>query len=175
MTWSLTGTDAGDFSIDSGGTVTFVNTPDYETPTGSQDDGTDIDGNVYTFTVVATDVLSGSPRRDVSVDVTVTVADKEEAGTVTVDNLNPAVGDRVKFTLTDPDGGIDVIPRIQGLPPPIDWTLQLRLPGGAWQTKQTNNPLDTDFHYVVDEDDEGMEMRAVVDLYRPQGAGEVGD
>ena len=59
VTWSLTGADASDFSIDSGGTVTFVNTPDYETPTGSQDDGTDIDGNVYTFTVVATDVLAG--------------------------------------------------------------------------------------------------------------------
>ena len=59
VTWSLTGADASDFSIDSGGTVTFVNTPDYETPTGSQDDGTDIDGNVCTFTVVATDVLSG--------------------------------------------------------------------------------------------------------------------
>ena len=56
VTWSLTGADASDFSIDSGGTVTFVNTPDYETPTGSQDDGTDIDGNVYTFMVEATDV-----------------------------------------------------------------------------------------------------------------------
>ena len=171
VTWSLTGADASDFSIDSGGTVTFVNTPDYETPTGSQDDGTDIDGNVYTFTVVATDVLSGSPRRDVSVDVTVTVADKEEAGTVTVDNLNPAVGGRVKFTLTDPDGDIDVIPPIQGQPPPIDWTLQLLSTMGVWQTKQTNNPLGTDFHYVVDEDDTGKKMRVVVTYIDRRGPG----
>ena len=41
-----------------------------------------------------------------SVDVTVTVADLEEKGTITVDNLNPGVGDSVIFTLTDPDGGI---------------------------------------------------------------------
>ena len=159
VTWSLTGTDSGKFSIDSGGTVTFNATPDWETLTNF---GVTTTGNVLNFTVVATDVESLSPRRDVSVDVTVTVADVEELGTVTVDNLNPAVGGRVKFTLTDPDGDIDVIPPMQGQPPPIDWTLQLRLPGGAWQTKQTNNPLDTDFHYVVDEDDEGMEMRAVV-------------
>ena len=169
VTWSLTGADSGKFSIDSGGTVTFNATPDWETPV---DDG---GNNVYEFSVVATDVLSGSPRRDVSVDVTVTVADVEEAGTITVkvdgdaDNNNPAVGDRVEFTLTDPDGGIDLTPPTQGQPPPIDWTLQLRWPGGAWQTKQTNNPLGTDFHYVVDEDDEGMEMRVVVDYNDRRG------
>ncbi len=141
VTWSLTGTDASDFSIDSGGTVTFANTPDYETPTGSQDDGTDIDGNVYTFTVVATDELSKSPRRSVSVDVTVTVADVEELGTVTVSNLDPAVADRVKFTLTDPDGGIDLTPPTQGQPPPIDWTLQLRSPGGPGRQNKQTTPL----------------------------------
>ena len=81
VTWSLTGTDASDFDIDTGGVVTFAATPDYEMPTGSQSDGTDINGNQYTFTVVATDVLSDAPRRNVSVDVTVTVADVEEAGT----------------------------------------------------------------------------------------------
>ena len=106
VTWSLTGADSGKFSIDSGGTVTFNATPDWETPVDSGGN------NVYEFSVVATDVLSGSPRRDVSVDVTVTVADVEEAGTLAVEvngdvnNNNPAVGDRVEFTLTDPDGGI---------------------------------------------------------------------
>ena len=111
-----------------------------------------------------------------------TVADVEEAGTVTVEvngdaaNNNPAVGDRVEFTLTDPDvtdsgDGIDVTPPSPGQPPPIDWTLELRLPGGAWQTKQTNNPLDTEFHYVVDEDDEGMEMRATVTYIDERGPG----
>ena len=105
------------------------------------------------------------------VDVTVTVADKEETGTLAVDELEIAVGDRVEFTLTDPDGGIDDAPPTQGQPPPIDWTLQLRLPMGVWQTKQTNNPLGTDFHYVVDEDDEGKEMRVVVTYIDRRGPG----
>ena len=56
VTWTLTGTDSGDFAIDGNGVVTFAVAPNYEIPTGSQDDGTDIDGNVYAFTVVATDV-----------------------------------------------------------------------------------------------------------------------
>ena len=90
--------------------------------------------------MVATDVESGTSRRNVSVDVTVTVADVEELGTVTVDNLDPAVADRVEFTLTDPDGGIDLTPPTQGQPPPIDWTLQLRSPMGELADKTNKQP-----------------------------------
>ena len=80
--WSLTGADSGDFAIDSGGTVTFFpNPPNWEMPTGSMSDGTDIDGNVYTFTVVATDIESKTNRLTAETDVTVTVEDVEEAGT----------------------------------------------------------------------------------------------
>ena len=180
VTWSLTGTDRLDFAIDGNGVVTFAATPNYEEPEDANRN------NVYEFTVVATDVLSGSPRRNVSEDVTVTVEDVEEAGTVTVEvngdaaNNNPAVGDRVEFTLTDPDvtdsgDGIDVTPPSPGQPPPIDWTLQLRSPGGAWQTKQTNNPLGTDFHYVVDEDDESKELRATVTYIDERGPGKTAE
>ena len=42
---------------------------------------------------------------------------------------------------------------------------------GVWQTKQTNNPLGTDFHYVVDEDDTGKEMRVVVTYIDRRGPG----
>ena len=180
VTWSLTGDDRLDFAIDSNGVVTFAAAPNYEEP---EDSGGD---NVYEFSVVATDVESGTSRRTVSVDVTVTVADKEELGTLAVEvngdaaNNNPAVGDRVEFTLTDPDvtdsgDGIDVTPPSPGQPPPIDWTLQLRSPGGAWQTKQTNNPLGTDFHYVVDEDDEGKELRATVTYIDERGPGKTAE
>ena len=165
VTWSLTGDDRLDFAIDANGVVTFAAAPNYEEPEDANRD------NVYEFSVVATDVESGTSRRNVSVEVTVSVADVEELGTVTVDNLDPAVADRVKFTLTDPDGGIDLTPPTQGQPPPIDWTLQLRSPGGAWQTQQTNNPLGTDFHYVVDEDDTGKEMRATVTYIDERGPG----
>ena len=107
VTWSLTGTDSGDFAIDSGGVVTFAATPDYEMPTGSQSDG-------HGHRRQRLHVYGGRYRRrerldlaaNVSVDVTVTVADVEEAGAISVDTLNPGVGDTVTFMLTDPDGGI---------------------------------------------------------------------
>ncbi len=166
VTWSLTGTDAGDFSIDTGGVVTFAATPNYEMPTGSQSDGTDINGNQYTFTVVATDVLSDAPRRNVSVDVTVTVADVEEAGTISVSNLNPSVsplnsGNLVVFTLTDPDGGIFV----EGSQDGFNWTVQARAMGGSWQQIAITNNVSTSFPVTVTEDHTGKELRAVVDPY----------
>ena len=74
VTWSLTGTDSGDFAIDGNGVVTFKAAPSWEDPDDSDDN------NVYTFTVVATDVESGTNRLTDSVAVTVTVADVEEAG-----------------------------------------------------------------------------------------------
>ena len=164
--WSLTETDSGDFGIDiDNGVVTFAAAPNYEEPDDSGGN------NVYEFEVVATDVASGTSRRSVSVDVTVTVADVEEAGTVTVSNVNPAAGDTVIFTLSDPDGGIDLTTPPPGTPPPIDWALQLRSTGGNWQTKSTNNPLGTEFRYVVDEDDTGKEMRAVVTYIDERGPG----
>ena len=101
VTWSLTGTDAGDFEIDSGGNVVFKETPSFEDP---KDSGGD---NVYNFTVVVTDVLSKTNRRTAEQPVTVTVRDIEETGVVQVSNLDPVVGDTITFTLTDPDGEID--------------------------------------------------------------------
>ncbi len=161
VTWSLTGTDAGDFSIDTGGVVTFAATPDWEMPTGSQSDGTDINGNQYTFTVVATDVLSDAPRRNVSVDVTVTVADVEEAGAISVSNPTPAVGETVTFMLTDPDGGIVVDDSQDG----FNWTIQAREPMGVWQQIALTNNVSTSFPVTVTEDHTGKELRAVVDPY----------
>ena len=60
VTWSLTGTDRRDFAVSADGVVTFVKTPNYEAP---EDSGGD---NVYEFNVVATDVQSGSSRRNVT-------------------------------------------------------------------------------------------------------------
>ena len=171
VTWSLTGADSGDFAIDSDGTVTFANTPSYEMPTGSQSDGTDIDGNVYKFTVVATDILSGPSRLTATAEVTVTVADLEEPGIITVDNLNPAVGDRIIFTLTDPDGGIDISTPIVGDPPPITWDIERRLPGGAWQSIPVGHTLATTYRYLLDEDQTGYEIRAVVTYIDRRGSG----
>ena len=121
VTWSLTGTDRSDFAISADGVLTFAETPNYEAP---EDSGGD---NVYEFTVVATDVESGSSRRNVGTDVTVTVGDVEEAGTLAVDNLSPAAGQTVTFTLTDPDGGIDASSTAN-----ITWVIQSLATGGSW-------------------------------------------
>ena len=171
VTWSLTGDDASDFVIDTGGIVTFVNTPSYEMPTGSHSDGTDIDGNEYQFTVVATDIESGSSRLDVTTDVIVTVADLEELGSITVDNPNPAVGNEITFTLSDPDGGIDVSAPIVGEPPPMTWDVERRLPGGNWQSVPAGNASSKTYEYRPDEDQTGDEIRTVVTYIDRRGSG----
>ena len=158
VTWSLTGTDRGDFAISADGVVTFVKTPNYEAP---EDSG---GNNVYEFSVVATDVQSGSSRRNVSVAVTVTVGDVEEAGTLAVDNLSPAAGQTVTFRLTDPDGGIDTTS--------MTWAIQSKAPGGSWaRVSGVLTPASTTFPWVVDEDVTGKAIRAMVTYTDRIGSG----
>ena len=118
--------------------------------------------NVYTFTVVATDIMSGSTRLNNSVDVTVTVTDVEEEGKITVDNSNPAVADVLRFELSDPDGGI-----VTGASPGgFSWTIQTRTSDGAdWVSGHIENAGEFHIEYLVDEDHAGRQMRAVVDSY----------
>ena len=167
VTWSLTGTDRGDFAISADGVVTFAETPNYEEP---KDSGGD---NGYEFTVVATDVQSGSSRRNVSQAVTVTVGDVEEAGTVTVDNLSPAVSQTLTFRLTDPDGGIDLTVD-QNLGSPINWRLESLASGGSWtQVFGLSFEVSTTFRYTVDEDVTGKALRAVVTYVDRRGSGKM--
>ena len=151
VTWSLTGADRGDFSIDPDGVVTFNSSPNFE---DAKDSGQD---NVYNFSVVATDVMSGSSRRSASVDVTVTVNDLEEPGAISVNNVNPGVGDELNFTLTDPDGGLK----------DISWNLESRASSAAswsavsgWFASVSQTTLAT---YSVREDVTGHQLRMRVD------------
>ena len=161
VTWSLTGTDRRDFAISADGVVTFVKTPNYEAP---EDSG---GNNVYEFNVVATDVQSGSSRRNVSVAVTVTVGDVEEAGTLAVDNLSPAAGETVTFRLTDPDGSIDASSTAI-----ITWVIQSLVSGGSWtRVSGVLTPASTTFPWVVDEDETGKAIRAMVTYTDRRGSG----
>ena len=54
----------------------------------------------YTVTVIATD----PPGEDDTIDVTITVNNVEEPGTVTLSSTQPVVGTSLTATLTDPDG-----------------------------------------------------------------------
>ena len=93
---TLSGPDADVFSIDDEGVVTFKAVPDFEDP---KDVGKD---NVYNITVVATD----SDAQTDEMDVTVTVTNVEEDGTVTLSLLQPRIGTALTATLTDIDGPV---------------------------------------------------------------------
>ena len=99
LTWTLAGYDADDFSISTGGVLTFKASPDYEKPT---DTGRN---NVYNVTVEAGDSEGNTASRD----VTVTVTNEEEPGTVTLSTLRPEVGTGLTAMLTDPDGEISAL------------------------------------------------------------------
>ena len=146
--WSLTGTDAGDFEIDSGGNVMFRETPNFEDP---KDSGGD---NVYNFTVVVTDILSKANRRTAMQPVTVTVQDIEETGVIQLSNLDPVVGDTITFTLSDPDGGIDTSTVN------LSWTLR-----ADGQPISIPSNSSTTLRYTIDEDDTGKRLHAEVSYF----------
>ena len=64
ITWGLSGADSGAFAISETGVLTFLNAPDYESPTDSGSD------NVYEVTVEATDEDGEAGRMEVTVTVT---------------------------------------------------------------------------------------------------------
>ena len=64
ITWGLSGADSGAFAISETGVLTFLNAPDYESPTDSGSD------NVYEVTVEANDEDGETGRMEVTVTVT---------------------------------------------------------------------------------------------------------
>ena len=64
ITWGLSGADSGAFAISETGVLTFLNAPDYESPTDSGSD------NVYKVTVEATDEDGETGRLEVKLTVT---------------------------------------------------------------------------------------------------------
>ena len=98
LAWSKTGADAGKFSITSStGILTFTATPNYESPGDADGD------NDYKVTVVVTDADGNTDEHDVTISVT----NVEEDGTVTISTLQPRVGVELSASLTDPDLGIN--------------------------------------------------------------------
>ena len=97
-TWSVSGTDAGEFEIsneaDAFGALTFKETPNYEMPADANRD------NVYMVTVVVTDSKKLTAMRD----VTITITNVDEDGTVTLSSEQPKIGIALTATLEDPDG-----------------------------------------------------------------------
>ena len=98
VTWSLSGTDSGDFSISTTGKLTFKTPPDYEAPADANRD------NNYLVRVRADD---GSHIGDLAVTVTVTHQNEAPIVTGNTEVSYPEAGTGVvgAYTATDQDGG----------------------------------------------------------------------
>jgi hypothetical protein len=89
LTYSLTGTDANDFSISGSGTLSFSPAPDFEAPTDSDAN------NVYVvITWVSDGLLSDSQT------VTITVNNLAENGTITLPTITGSPTKGVNLTAT---------------------------------------------------------------------------
>ena len=122
LSWSLSGPDADSFRIDEPAGVLrfdlpivspnlFSPQPDYEAPTDTGRDGT------YEVTVEVGDGVTTH-----SLDVAVTIADQDEAGTLTLSPTRPRQGESVTATLSDPD-------TVTGTP---EWTWERSAGRSAW-------------------------------------------
>ena len=143
--WSVMGLDGADFQIDDG-VLTFKGSPDFETPKGTNDNNSDNDtddpgedegSNVYQVTVRATEVRAadaeGATKFTIQ-DVTVTVTNVEEPGTIDLSRLQPQNEQPLTATLTDPDG-----PATVGQPIGVSW---------QWSVPKVSRPeLDNDKHW----------------------------
>jgi VCBS repeat-containing protein len=91
LTYSLTGTDAGDFALSASGTLSFSPAPDFEAPTDS-----DTNNTYVVITWVSDGLLSDSQT------VTITVLNVNEAGTITGITLggSPSKGIAVQTSVT---------------------------------------------------------------------------
>ena len=101
ITWSLSGDDSGDFSINSAGLLTFSSSsspPDYEAPKDMDSD------NEYLVNVLASD-----DTNTFTLNVTVTVTDENETPVVTgnslIDYPENGAGPVATYTADDPENG----------------------------------------------------------------------
>ena len=108
----------------------------------------------------------------------------EEAGTITVSNLNPALGadcDRtntsdpgdgcVVFRLTDPDGEVRFVGD-GSFTSTERWDLQLRIQGQTtWNTTNWGTPTDATFIYEPHEFHSTRELRAIATYTDRRGSG----
>ena len=104
VTWSLSGTDRGDFTVTKtstgAGQLAFGRSADFESPADSGGN------NVYNVTVVATD--DGTPSQAGRLDVTVTVQDVNEAPSTPTGNASITVaenstGNLSRYSSSDPE------------------------------------------------------------------------
>ena len=168
IVWSVTVVDAADFSIENG-VLMFKSPPDYERQVGNQPKTT------YTVTIEASD---GGGESD-TIEVTVSVTNVDEPGTITLSSLQPQAGIVLTATLTDPDGATSGTER--------QWERSRRT-SGPWVAIEDENaftytPLNTDAGYYLritaeykdPESTENTKMARVVSANMAQARSDVGN
>ena len=96
VTWGLQGDDSALFVISDAGILNFKDRPDFEDRKDANRD------NVYKVTITVT-ALSGATQ---TLEVEVEVTDLDEAGKVTLSQLQPQVSRIIDATLDDPDARV---------------------------------------------------------------------
>lgn len=121
LSFELSGVDAGLFSVDGNGVVTFNSAPDFEMP---GDDGGD---NIYNFTVAVLDTFDGSTTQDVTVTVTDVDETRIPTGMIYGRKFNDLNGDGVH---TEGEAWLS------------GWTIELVGPDGTVIDSQVTGDLD---------------------------------
>ena len=146
VTLTLTDAARGPFSLSSSGTLQVTSALDYES-----------DRTSYEVTLTATD--DGEPSKSSTKQVTVTVDNVDEVGTVTLSSSSPQVGDHLTATLTDPDGGIRN----------VSWSWQ-DIPRSD-ESDDAELPRTTSYPYTVEASDEGRRIEVQARYTDAQGSG----
>ena len=160
--WDVTGIDADDFEI-SGGVLTFVDPPNYESETDRMYDAIDMnddgdtsdpgeDGaakdNFYRITIRASEMrASGYMGRALSTetDVIVQVTDRNEPGVATLNRRQPEVGTGITASLHDPDGITGTTDTVTT----VSW---------QWYVSTVTNPLIEAENHWADATGDGKDM-----------------
>ena len=157
FTWSLSGTDRGDFDIDSStGALRFKSVPDYERPADSGGN------NVYNVQVRATD--NGTPALTGTLDITVTVTDVNEApstptGRNAITVAENSTGNLARYSATDPDRGDTVTWGVSGTDASafrIDSSGNLAFDGAPDYDSPADSGGDNIYNVRVDAKDESL-------------------
>ena len=136
ITYSLSGTDASGFSIDS------------STGQISVAQGTALDFETTASYSIRVDARDPSGGRD-SIDVTISITNVDEPGTVSLSSTEPAFGMDLTATLSDPDGGVTG----------ESWQWQRSSDGTTW----TDISGATEASYTPSHRDGAMMLRATVE------------
>ena len=144
ITFSLSGDDAAKFAISEDGELSFKSSPNFESPGDADAD------NVYMVTVRA---ARGST------DVAVTVTNVDEAGSVSLSDLQPqaGAGQSVSASVSDTDGS----------PVSTAWQWSRSMDAASW----TDIAGATAATYTPQEEDDGYYLRATATYSDGFGAG----